>query len=511
VVSNFEDELSEHLRSRVESVSASPDLADVEARAARRHGRGRRVAAVGVVAIVAIGIAGIVVVQPRDDGTDPDAAEVASPAPPGTEEPDDADPTGIEPPTDTGAPADTGETATTQMPTTELPSGTIDPVPIDESIGGVVVAPRTAPIPGVDPAQEYLPRTSEIYRRELDDGRAVVARLSDETNASFFDVSWNAPTGNGDECIGDHALLLGVPGEVGFWGSAWTTQPWYDDPATEQSVAIVASAPDAQPGKESVLFHLVRTSAEVAELVLVGPDGREADRVDVVDGLAVLRERSLDVSADPEDAQGPQIRVFRADGTESDPVPMWDVYFSPDIPEQCTPGDPPPPNLPPPGEQPDDPVAAEAQIRARHALLVDRSVARDAKPDDLLDDDTGVEDAVAQVDAGQFSEAAIGATYEIDDIVFTTPDEAWFRYTITASTGVFAGRFGIATFDGDVWQITRATICQDIALAQGECEPPPDAIGQPPPSEEWVQAYEEWNERAQKYTVFDGCSPLSPC
>jgi hypothetical protein len=190
---------------------------------------------------------------------------------------------------------------------------------------------------------------------------------------------------------------------------------------------------------------------------------------------------------------------------------MRDAYFSPDIPEQCTPGDPPPPNLPPPGEQPDDPVAAEAQIRARHALLVDRSVSRDAKPDDLLDDDTGVEDAVAQVDAGQFSEAAIGATYEIDDIVFTTPDEAWFRYTITASTGVFAGRFGIATFDGDVWQITRATICQDIALAQGECEPPPDAIGQPPPSEEWVQAYEEWNERAQKYTVFDGCSPLSPC
>jgi hypothetical protein len=70
---------------------------------------------------------------------------VASPAPPGTEEPDDADPTVIEPPTDTGAPADTGETATTQMPTTELPSGTIDPVPIDESIGGVVgVIPRRA-------------------------------------------------------------------------------------------------------------------------------------------------------------------------------------------------------------------------------------------------------------------------------------------------------------------------------------------------------------------------------
>jgi hypothetical protein len=510
VVSNFEEHLSEQLRTRADSVSASPDLADVEARAARRHGRGRRAAAVGVAAILAIGLAGIVVVQSRDGGTDPDAAEVASPAPPGTEEPDDAAVSVTEPPTDTLAPADTGETLTTDAPTTERPSGTIDPVPNAESIGGAVVAPRTAPVAGVDPAEEYLPRTQEVYRRELGDGSAVVVRMSDETYASLFDMAWNAPTGSGDECLGDHALLIGVPGVVGFWGSAWMAQPWYDAVVTDHPVAIVASAPDAQPGKESVQFHLLRASEDVAEVVLLAPGGREVDRVDVVDGFAVVQEGSLDRIVDPEDAQSPQLRLLDAEGVELDPVLLWDAYAGYQLPEQCSPADPPTPELPPPGEQPEGPGTAEAQIRARHALLVDRSVAADDKPDDLLDDDTGIQDAVAQVDAGQFSESAAEATYEIDDIVFTAPDEAWFRYTITAPTGVFGPRFGIARFNGDVWQITRATICQDLALAEGECTPPAGSIAMPPQSAEWEQAYQEWSEQTEAY-VGRECPPLSGC
>ena len=94
-------------------------------------------------------------------------------------------------------------------------------------------------------------------------------------------------------------------------------------------------------------------------------------------------------------------------------------------------------------------------------------------------------------------------------MVFTDPDTAWFRYTITAPTGTF-DRFGMATFNGEVWQITRATLCGDLALAGGNCLPQTAAV-EPPPSAEWEERYRDWTERASLYNAGDGCSPLSQC
>ena len=122
---------------------------------------------------------------------------------------------------------------------------------------------------------------------------------------------------------------------------------------------------------------------------------------------------------------------------------------------ECGPGDAPIRPLPDPGVQPHDPATAEAQIRERHALLVDMSVPFADKPADLLDDRTGVQDATARLDIGQFADVAKTASYTIAQVVFTAPDQAWFRYTITTSTSTFADRFGVATFNGAVWQITR--------------------------------------------------------
>jgi hypothetical protein len=72
---------------------------------------------------------------------------------------------------------------------------------------------------------------------------------------------------------------------------------------------------------------------------------------------------------------------------------------------------PPPPELPAAGEQPDDPAGAEQQIVDVFALLWDRDIPLDEKV--VLDDTTGVADAVEQVDNGGFGETAKTATHTI--------------------------------------------------------------------------------------------------
>ena len=143
-------------------------------------------------------------------------------------------------------------------------------------------------------------------------------------------------------------------------------------------------------------------------------------------------------------------------------------------------------------------------------MLVDQSINSDQKPTDLLDDNTGVPDAVEQLHSGQYAEVAANATYSVDELVFTKPDEAWFRYTIKTSLGDFPDRFGIAVFDGSVWQTTRATICQDLALALAPCQPSPPPV-EGPTTPEWEAAFQEWTARAQQYIGNDGCPPLSQC
>jgi hypothetical protein len=166
-----------------------------------------------------------------------------------------------------------------------------------------------------------------------------------------------------------------------------------------------------------------------------------------------------------------------------------------------------PPTLPFPsaGEQPSDPVTAEAEIRERHALAVDRSIPLTEEPD-LLDDITGVAEAVAEVDAGENADTAASAEYIINDLVFTAPDEAWFDYTISTSAGDFESNHGVARYNGSVWQITRETICQDLAVAGGNCNPaftphePPIPIG-------WDEVIAEYERTVHLYFEHRNCPP----
>lgn len=133
---------------------------------------------------------------------------------------------------------------------------------------------------------------------------------------------------------------------------------------------------------------------------------------------------------------------------------------------------PPPPELPAAGEQPDDAEAAEEEIRAIFDQLFDNSVAFEDKAEGLLDDTTGIQDALDEMRAGGFAEAAETALHTMTDFVFVSPTEAWFKYDLETIYGDFPNRFGIAYLIDGQWRIARAVVCQDLSLTGVPCNPP---------------------------------------
>ena len=138
-----------------------------------------------------------------------------------------------------------------------------------------------------------------------------------------------------------------------------------------------------------------------------------------------------------------------------------------------------------PGSSPPTAKQLRRRCAERFDILWDRTLAEGEKPDDLLDDRTGVDAAIAQVFDGGFAEAAESSTHTIEELVFTSPVEAWFRYSIDSINGHFGPRWGAANLIDGVWVFPRALVCQDLGLAGGSCDPWAEQIY--PPS--WYERY----------------------
>lgn len=80
-------------------------------------------------------------------------------------------------------------------------------------------------------------------------------------------------------------------------------------------------------------------------------------------------------------------------------------------------------------------------------------------------------EARKEVAAGSFEESTASAEAIVEALVFTAPNEAWFRYRIETSVTTLRERFGIARLIDGVWKITRDSICPDLNRASGTCEP----------------------------------------
>jgi hypothetical protein len=207
-----------------------------------------------------------------------------------------------------------------------------------------------------------------------------------------------------------------------------------------------------------------------------------ADRTPTNGGFAVLAVEPTTSDGDVWNMDY-TLEVVEPDGVREfgrDDLEYWDDV---DYQAGCN---PPLPGLPEPGEQPADPVAAERALRERFALLWDQDVPRDQKRS-LLDDWNGVDVAADAVVAGEYSAAAETAGHEIDEIVFTGPTTAWFRYTLYTDISDFTGRYGTAELVGGEWRFTRDLMCQDLALGGGDCGGGWESIR--PPS--WYERYGE--------------------
>ncbi len=237
--------------------------------------------------------------------------------------------------------------------------------------------------------------------------------------------------------------------------------------ATDEVRAMLHAAGDADGTPYRVM--LVQAPAGTTQVSVRFGDGA-TDTAPVTDGYALLA------------TTGPFHGKFSLTLTGGGPLRVVDwsqiiVESSVRWQRACL---PPPPGLPQPGpEQPADADAARNVIREQFSVLF-----QSGKPIDerliALDDPTGVAAAMDEVNHGQFAEAAAKATYVLGDVVFATPTQAWFEYTLVANGSTFTGRFGEANLTGGVWKISRATICQDLALGAGTCQPVVDPVNPNP-------------------------------
>lgn len=245
--------------------------------------------------------------------------------------------------------------------------------------------------------------------------------------------------------------------------------PWYREPYKGRAVSwLTLGSVDGQPQWVVV----AQTPAGTTNVTVTFADGT-IDSAESANGIAVLIAPGV---APTEIVEGdgtywvdtaPEFVLTFEGGANPDVVDSNGVatWNDPEFRAAC---EPPPPALPDPGEQPDDPTAAEAEITAAMIALYDSTEVLDGDAV-YLDDDTGVADARAQVAEGGFSAEASSAQAIIEELVFTEPSTAWFRYRIDTDGIGLTNRYGIAVFVNGEWKITRNTVCQDLSMAGGDC------------------------------------------
>ncbi|MFN8053141.1 MAG: hypothetical protein U0Q22_16970 [Acidimicrobiales bacterium] len=118
---------------------------------------------------------------------------------------------------------------------------------------------------------------------------------------------------------------------------------------------------------------------------------------------------------------------------------------------------------------PADPVAARAAVVAAFGSVYDGTNGIEVRLR-MIDDPTGVEQAIRSLQSGPNALAVNAATVNVNDVTFTSPTRASVIYGIAVSGQPAAlGRTGEARVEAGAWKVTRATVCGDLAAAGGSC------------------------------------------
>jgi len=370
----------------------------------------------------------------------------------------------------------------------------------DEAAPATVVPSSAVPETTTVPDDER-----EMVRRTTDAGVELRMQLSNFNGwAAFPDREPLPPptTAGGDGPAGgpDDPLDIDGNGRPDFCDPVGDLAAWAitDDVVLQGSAPWTEGAiPELWP---SLLFGgmveaefvaiVMQVDGDVRSVRLSNPAGA-VDEMEPVGGAVVLAVPSPDgdvgmMGGDPDAFDGYQLVAQYADGTAR--RGDWDVV------QQGHPawGGPGPCNqegiiegeiivpatveaventLPAAGaEQPADPAAAEAEIEANFDSLY-------GNPDDdvdrsnVIDDSSGLDVVMDQLRDNGFGDEAESAAVTIQELVFTSPEEAVFRYTLTTPAANFGGQIGRARLLDGTWKITRATLCQDLAKAGATCPP----------------------------------------
>jgi len=368
------------------------------------------------------------------------------------------DTSGVASSAESGAPSTEAEPAMTE-PTVDVPA---------TSIGGVVSSAGDTSASGgsgyslfgAQPMQLVAERTTEsgfTLRVHLGETWPDGAIYDDGYGAGDWrPAAWCFPSGQ-------LRIAMSGNGVIDVGSTSWFTEPykgraisWLTLGAADGSPqwVIVAQTP---PGTTGVTVTFAdgatdSTTPQNGVAILTAPG---APSTQIVEG-----DYTYWSDAQPEF----EVTFAGADGgvVSADGVGDWN---DPEYRAAC---EPPPPALPDPGEQPADAEAAKAEIVAAMTALYDSTDVPDGDAAYLVDS-TGVTDARAQVAEGGFSSEASSAQAVVEELVFTSPTMAWFRYRIdTAGVGL-SNRYGIAVLVDDQWKITRDTVCQDLSMAGGDC------------------------------------------
>lgn len=449
-----EHRLINDLRAVAASVTAQADLGEVESGAARV--RSRRRVAVGVAAaaiVAAAGGAGFGLGRAASVDTDNSAAmDVPPPAAP------------VE-----SVPATSAVVAPDSAPATTAPDQI--GVPLDEDAAATSMVPIddliVADSEMTDSSYLGAPAQLNILSERTDDTGTRIRVLRGPTYEVDYAVEYARGWTPADFCgpTGELRVTFDGPNLVDVASFAYFTT-LFD--RFEVQVGV-AGAADGQPKR----LAMVQTDTDATSATVAWADG-VSGTAPVVEGFAIV---SVSNAANPEAFWNLGFTLELEGPTGTTSVTNSELDHSRDASWRTACEEPPPP-LPDAGEQPADPDAGQA-LADRFAELWTFEVPFADKTENLLDDWTGVVTAAMGVRAGPNADAAASATRTLDEYVFTSPTEAWLRYTVATDMGTFSQRYATATLVDGMWQFPRAAVCQDFSLAGSPCEPLAEQIFPP--------------------------------
>jgi hypothetical protein len=300
-----------------------------------------------------------------------------------------------------------------------------------------------------------VPVPVPLFRRDTEAGWSVRVLRVDRDGAECDRSGAGCPP---PECFPSAFVEAQVVGE---WTIAQGGGPLFA-PAPGDAARVLGTV-SSWTGGDRVFGVVVATSpgVERVRLSLAG----SADEMAPIDGLAVVvvPQASTDDRPVPD---GLGVEVFAAGTSVHLDV---DDAFAPD--PACIPPSPAPaapPSLPGAGEQPADVDTARGDVEA----VFGRAFGGDDAQGNLdaVDDPEGLEELRERLRESYPEMLGGRVTYEITDVVFTSPSTAAFRFRpVIADYNEMPMQIGGAREVDGEWKITRATACAMFSLGGATC------------------------------------------